>query len=292
MIAYIIAVPLQPDDAEGGDLTQGRVDGLLALAPTGFRVTVLSTTGSTNADLVRQYLTGQATEGAVVAAAEQTTGRGRLDRSWASPSTGSLSFSVLLQPPMERAGFVSPLTAVAVAKAVKQLCGLDVTLKWPNDVMVGTRPPRAPSTGQRAGTDEGKIAGILVEGVRAAVVVGCGINVAIPADELPVPTATSIQLQGCAVDRSELLVACLREIAAGYDRWREAGYSAEASGLLAAYRASCGTIGRDVRVSLPDGTDLVGVATGIDDLGRLLVSVGGQERALTAGDVVHLRPAV
>lgn len=277
-----MAVPSLRDEAEAADLTQDRVDALLAeqhgAQPLPFAVTVLASTGSTNADLVRRFVTQDAPEGTVVAAAEQTRGRGRLDRSWASPLSGSLSFSLLLTPPMPRAGFVSPLTAIGVARAVKALAGLDVSLKWPNDVMLGTDHTH------------GKLAGILAEGVVGGVVVGCGINVTIPADELPVPTATSIHLHGPVVDRSELLVACLREIGAGYGRWRDAGYSAAASGLLTAYRAACGTIGRQVRVSLPDGTDLVGLATGIDDLGRLVVRAGGEEHVLNAGDVVHLRP--
>lgn len=269
-----------PDDA--ADLTQERVAALLAAAPrvgeVAFDVTVLASTGSTNADVLARFARGEAGEGTVVAAAEQVQGRGRLDRTWESPRTGSLSFSVLLRPPMERAGFVSPLTAVAVARAVKQASGLTVSLKWPNDVLV--------SADQR----EGKIAGILAEGVPGAVVVGCGINVAIPAEQLPVPTATSLQLHGAALDRAGLLVACLVEIGAGYTRWRDAGFSADASGLLAAYRGACGTIGRRVRVMLPGGTDLFGLATGIDDLGRLLLRTDDGETALAAGDVVHLRP--
>ncbi len=256
------------------DLTQSLVDELLAASSLPWRdVTVLASTGSTNADLGERLAAGTAGEGSVVAAGEQTSGRGRQGRDWQSPPGTSLSLSVALQPPVERSGFVPTLVALGVLRAIRGLCDVDVTLKWPNDVMIG----------------DGKVAGILAEGTAGGVVVGCGINVSVPQDDLPVPTATSLALHGADVDRARLLVTVLEQIHAANELWRESAYSAEGSGLLAGYSAVCGTIGAQVEVALPDGTVLTGRAEDVDDEGRLVVLTDSGRRTLTAGDVLHVR---
>lgn len=258
------------------DLNQRLVDEILAVSSLPWRdVTVVASTGSTNADLMARVAAGEAAEGAVLAAGEQVAGRGRLGRDWASPAGTTLSFSVVLAPPVERSGFVPALVAVAVARAIRGLSDIDVTLKWPNDVM-GSR---------------GKIAGILAEGSRGHVVVGCGINVSVAEADLPVPTASSLALEGTVIDRARLLVTALEQIHAANDMWREAAYSATGSGLLDVYRDMCATIGARVEVTLPDGTVVGGTARAIDDDGRLELVEDEGTRTLTAGDVVHLRPS-
>jgi BirA family biotin operon repressor/biotin-[acetyl-CoA-carboxylase] ligase len=146
-----------------------------------------------------------------------------------------------------------------------------------------------------------KCAGILAEAVPGggpeqppAVVLGIGLNVTLRADELPEhPTglpATSLQLAGAALtDRDPLLRALLRAVASWYDRWRVAGGDADASGLREAYLAVCATVGREVRVLLPAGSDVTGTATGVDADGQLVVATPAGERRLAAGDVAHLR---
>src|SRR5579875_1879015 len=131
-------------------------------------VDVVALTGSTNADLLAAAAAG-APEGRVLAAEEQTAGRGRLGRSWASVPGGSLTFSVLLRPAEVAGsgrGWLPLLTGGAVATAVRAVAGVEGTLKWPNDVLVG----------------DGKLAGILAEQTpdASAVVVGIGLNVATP----------------------------------------------------------------------------------------------------------------
>jgi BirA family biotin operon repressor/biotin-[acetyl-CoA-carboxylase] ligase len=182
-------------------------------------------------------------------------------------------------------GWLPLLAGVALVESVLHLAQLDAALKWPNDLIV----------------NGAKCAGILAEGVPAAdsvgapaVVVGIGLNVTLRADELPVnPTglpATSLQLAGAvATDREPLLRSLLRGIAAWYDRWRQAGGDAEACGLREAYLHTCVTIGRDVRVLLPGGDEMTGVATTVDLDGRLIVRTDVGDQVVAAGDVLHLR---
>ncbi|WP_345673790.1 biotin--[acetyl-CoA-carboxylase] ligase [Yinghuangia aomiensis] len=239
-------------------------------------VVVLPETGSSNADVAAR--SGEA-EGLVVVAESQTAGRGRLDRTWTAPPRSGLFLSMLLKPvdvPVQRWGWLPLLTGVAAARAMSRAGGIDVRLKWPNDLLVGER----------------KLAGILAERAGEGVVVGIGLNVTLAEDELPVPTATSLALAGSiTTDRDPLLRALLREFEDWYVRWREAGGDARASGLLAAYTDTCATIGRRVRVQLPAGRTLVGTATGIDDDGRLVVAGPDGPEPVGAGDVVHVRPA-
>jgi BirA family biotin operon repressor/biotin-[acetyl-CoA-carboxylase] ligase len=116
--------------------------------------------------------------------------------------------------------------------------------------------------------------------------VGIGINVTTTRDELPVATATSLVLEGAAsVDRTRLLGDLLARFTHRYDGW----VAAAGDGLRSSYSSACSTLGRRVRVALPAGQTLDGVAVGVDDDGRLVVDDGHRRRALGAGDVLHVR---
>jgi BirA family biotin operon repressor/biotin-[acetyl-CoA-carboxylase] ligase len=231
-----------------------------ALEPDGFRVEVLPSTASTNAVVADRAREGEA-HGLVVVAEEQTEGRGRLDRTWVSPPQAGLTFSVLLRPSLEpdQRGWVPLWGGLAVAQALRTVAEVDAVLKWPNDVLIAGR----------------KVAGLLAEAVDDGVVLGIGLNVTTRRDELPHDEATSLLLEGAALtDRETLLKAILRALA----------------GVLGdrdttSYLALCTTLGREVRVDLPGGTSLEGVAEAVDEQGRLVVD--GTPYA--AGDVVHLR---
>lgn len=153
-------------------------------------------------------------------------------------------------------------------------------LKWPNDVLVGER----------------KLAGILAEQSPdgSAVVIGTGLNVAAAPGELPVSATglvpTSLRAEGAMASREDLLLGVLTELEHWYAAFR-ADPDPERSGLLDAYRALSGTLGRTVRVQLPAGGAVTGVARDIDDEGRLLVAEGSGDSvtAVSAGDVVHVR---
>ncbi|MBJ7359463.1 biotin--[acetyl-CoA-carboxylase] ligase [Nocardioides sp.] len=243
------------------------------------QVEVVAEAGSTNA-LVAERAQAGGPEGLVVLAEHQTAGRGRLDRSWEAPARSGLTFSVLLRPTVPAASWPwLPLLTGHAVRAALRAAGFDATVKWPNDVLLGER----------------KVAGILVERVETpsgpAAVVGIGLNVGMTADELPVPEATSLAVEGEAPDRTELLGLLLDTLWDSYVAWQEGG-EAGAARLATAYAESCGTVGRDVSVALPSGETLTGRAVEIDPSGRLVVSTGSGERtAVGAGDVVHVRDA-
>ena len=240
-------------------------------------VRVLAEVASTNTLLAELARQGEAA-GLVIVAEAQSSGRGRLDRTWVSPARAGLTFSMLLRPdavPMARWGWLPLLTGVALAEAVGRIADVDAWVKWPNDLLLGA--------GRR------KAAGVLAEVAGDAVVVGVGLNVTTRAAELPHAQATSLAIAGAAeTDRAPLLRAVLRETGRLYDEWVEVGGDPD-RGLLAAYRRVCDTLGRPVRVSLPDGTALEGEARDVDGEGRLVVAAAAGDVVVGAGDVVHVR---
>lgn len=220
-----------------------------------------------------------APEGLVVVADHQSAGRGRLDRTWETPAGTAVTFSLLLRPTVPAASWpwLPLLVGHNVAKALTTL-RYDAQVKWPNDVLL---------EGDR------KVAGILVERVETptgpAAVVGVGINVSMSAEELPVPTATSLAIASPgAPDRIQVLVEVLAAIREAYDVWQAGGEQATTR-LATSYRSHCATLGRDVQVSLPGGGELAGRATDIDEHGRLVVQTAGGTESVGAGDVVHVR---
>ena len=236
---------------------------------------VLDSVESTNAELAASARSG-AESGAVLVAESQTAGRGRLDRMWAAPARAGLTFSVLLRPGAVGVGswgWFPLLAGVAVAGALGPLAELDVRLKWPNDVLVGDR----------------KLAGVLAERVEDALVLGVGINVSMRVDELPVPTATSLHIEGSAVvDRMPVLLAVLRSMGRLYGEFAAASGDADASGLRSSYRGLCSTLGRSVRAELPGAHVVTGTAVDVDESGRLVLDTPGGTEPIGAGDVIHL----
>lgn len=235
---------------------------------------------STNAQLVARAAgpAGALPHLTVLLTRDQTGGRGRLDRSWVAGPGRALAVSVLVRvddvAPAAR-GWIPLVAGAAMTRAVAaQLPQQTVRMKWPNDVLVDGR----------------KICGILAEvvpGDPGAVVIGSGVNTTMPADELPVPTATSFAVLGAVADEDALLSDYVRELdRALRDLAADGGAPAE---LRTAVETVCATIGLDVRVSLPDGSAVVGRAVRLDEDGRLVVASDSGERSLSAGDVKHVR---
>lgn len=206
----------------------------------------------------------------------QTAGRGRLDRVWTAPDGAALAISVVVRVSVVPAlrGWIPLIAGIAMADAVAaQLPARAVGVKWPNDVLV----------------DERKICGILAEATSDAIIVGAGVNTAMTAEQLPVPTATSFAVEGAAADEDRLLADYLRGFDAHLAALAEAD-DAVSSGLHAAATERITTLGRTVRVSLPGERTLDGIARELDDEGRLVVRHGGVDHPISAGDVVHVRP--
>ena len=154
-------------------------------------------------------LAPEAPEGTVVVAGEQTEGRGRLGRRWLAPAETSLLCSVQLLPRVDpqRLPELTGVAALAAAEAIEVLTGLPPEIKEPNDLLVGGR----------------KVAGVLAEAREERVILGIGINVNIPAGELPTGVATSLLLEtGREVDRADLLVELLDRLEQRYDAWLSA----------------------------------------------------------------------
>lgn len=213
-----------------------------------------------------------APDGLVVVADHQTAGRGRRGRSWLAPPGSSLLVSVLLRPREPPVGGPQELTTVAcslaASDAVDSVAGFRPTLRWPNDLYARGR----------------KLGGVLAEVVDGgAVVLGLGVNLRWPAG-VPEPLAGSAvaaeEVAGRAVDRDELLAAYLDRVERRLEEDRDR--------TLADYRYRCETLGREVRVTLPAGRELVGLARDVDDSGRLVLDSGGAATALSVGDVEHV----
>ena len=164
------------------------------------------------------------------------------------------------------------LAGLAVHRAVEEVAGVVTALKWPNDVLVPT-------------DDDRKLGGLLCEWTDEGVVVGLGLNVDTARGDLPLDTATSLRAAGAPdVDRASLLTAYLVHLARLL-----ADDTGPGGAVQTAYVAACATVGREVEVHEPGGTVRHGVATGIDDAGRLTVRSDRGAYAVSAGDVVHVR---
>ncbi len=274
------------------DVTENNLDVLVLreqlVAPNGpyAALDVVARTGSTNADLLTAAAEGAA-DRTVLVAGEQTAGRGRRDRTWASPPESGVYLSVLVRPsavPPARLGTLNLVAGLALMHVARETAGVDATLTWPNDLLVGA--------------ERAKAAGVLSEAVRddagPGAVVGVGLNVtAAPEAAEPGPGGLapgSLADAGAKVtDRTELTASFLRAFQEMEAVWRMNEGDLERSGVLTGYRDACGTIGQRVRAELPDGV-LTGVAVDVDTDGRLLLKLDdGTPKAISAGDIVHLR---
>jgi BirA family biotin operon repressor/biotin-[acetyl-CoA-carboxylase] ligase len=241
----------------------------------------VATSPSTNTELVALARQADLPSFTTMVTDDQTAGKGRLDRVWVAPAGSALAISVLVIPrtvdaalPLDRYGWLPIAAGVAMTETIAEMLpAASVGFKWPNDVLVGGR----------------KVCGVLAELLpdRAAVVIGAGVNLAMTAEQLPVPTATSIAVEGGASDPDTVLAGYLDRLQRLIIGYLADGGDAEASGLATRARELCVTLGRSVRVDLPGGRVLEGTATALDGDGRLIVD--GQ--AIAAGDVTHARIA-
>jgi BirA family biotin operon repressor/biotin-[acetyl-CoA-carboxylase] ligase len=224
--------------------------------------------------------------GTVVAADSQTAGRGRLSRTWFSPSGANLYCSVILRtarPPERLTEWLSwlPLVAaLAAAEAIEQISPIHVSVKWPNDLLISER----------------KVGGILCEsgtGMRSGPfqIIGIGINVNGDQNDWPTDlrdSATSIwQERKIVIDRNRLLAQLLLELEQCLDELAIHGMNR----LASAYHQRCSTIGQTVRATLGNGDVVVGLAEEIGQDGSLRVRPQTTQSGSGSPEVIHLRVA-
>ncbi len=248
----------------------------------GREMVFLASTDSTNlraAELAEQG----AAEGTVVIAEEQTRGKGRLGRNWASPAGVNLYLSVLLRPPILPwdAPQLTFLSAVAVARAIAEEPGMQPEVKWPNDVLLGGR----------------KVAGLLnemraeTEGIHH-VILGIGVNLNMTAEQFPAELrypATSLRLEsGHPIARRDFARRLLQHLDLLYSEYLTTGFEP----LRRAWEGFFRLVGREVEVDCQQRV-VRGRVTGIDDDGALLLDCGaGQVERILAGDVRPVATAV
>ena len=222
--------------------------------------------GSTN-DVAGAMADRGAPEGLIVLADRQTAGRGRLGRTWASPSGAGIYVSMVLRPSATVATLMTIAAGVAVAEGIASATGLSPHVKWPNDIHVGGR----------------KLAGILAEGAVGHVVLGIGINVQSAAYPAEIASrATSIEAElSRPVDRGLVLAECLAAMAS---RYREL-QNGRGRQVVEAWRGrAAAMLGRRVEWEAA-GKQQVGLAENIDDDGALIVKVGTATQKIRSGEV-------
>ena len=240
-----------------------------AIVAGGWRVRWCASTGSTNDDLWAAARAG-APDRLVLVADHQTAGKGRLDRRWEAPVGANLLVSLLFRDVPAVPHALTHAVALAAARASERVAGVVPDLKWPNDLLVGRQ----------------KLAGILstagpMEGSPprpSFVVVGLGLNVGWAPEG-----ATSLAALSTATATRDLVLAALLEAL-------DEVLSLPADERHAEYRRQLATIGREVRVELPDDRFVEGRALDVEVDGRLVVlDACGVSHRLDVGDVVHLR---
>jgi BirA family transcriptional regulator, biotin operon repressor / biotin---[acetyl-CoA-carboxylase] ligase len=263
------------------DLNEAAIRAALTTAWLGRNYHYVENISSTN-DRLKEWAAGDRAlpEGTVLLAGFQSLGRGRMARRWEAPPETSLLFSVLLRPgwPAEQGNRLTMLAGVAVAEAVESVTGLTVRLKWPNDIMV-EHNGRWRKTGGLLND-----AALDTDGTLASAVLGIGLNVNIPAADLPAAStpATSLLIaRGQPVARLPLLIACLERLEHHYDSARRgrSPWSVWNERLI--------TLGQAVTVtSAGTGESLIGLAEATDEVGRLIVrDQFGRRHVIAAGDV-------
>jgi BirA family transcriptional regulator, biotin operon repressor / biotin---[acetyl-CoA-carboxylase] ligase len=235
----------------------------------GFRHLHLDIVASTNVEALAR---GQ-DDRLWITAREQSAGRGRRGRAWASPA-GNLYASLVLVDPAEprRAADLCFVAALALSDAVVAAApraAASMALKWPNDVLV----------------NGAKLAGILVEGAHAgerfSAVIGCGVNIVSHPGGTPYP-ATHLSATDTTVNVEIFFAALSDSFAKRLELWQRGAGFAE---IRKAWLARAAGIGRRIVVRLPSG-DVDGTFESLDSEGALiLIEDGGQRRAVSAGEI-------
>lgn len=226
----------------------------------------LESIDSTNLELAR-LLGGEAKPDLfALVAAQQTSGRGRLERTWVSEPETSISLSMLLRPTQNiEQGLIPLFVGSCVASALEVITGAQAKVKWPNDVLIAGK----------------KVCGVLSELTDFGVIAGVGINVERQAGA---PETACAVADFTKATFDEVLAEVLAQLRQGWISWLGQGNHF----ALDKIRSSSLTIGLDVRAILPGGEEITGTALGIEPDGRLRIQ-GNDLHLVSAADVWHLR---
>lgn len=253
-------------------LTKESLSAGLTTSMFGRKLFVFETIDSTNA-CAKTLAEAGMTEGAVVLAEFQSSGRGRQDRTWESLPGANLLFSIILRPniPGEQIRLLPFFAAVALAQAIEQACGIRVECKWPNDLLVNNK----------------KCCGILLENSFAEnglsfAVLGVGINVNQPefSGTLQQRATSLFREIGRPVDRIALFQHAMRSVESWYERTTEQRFDL----ILAEWNARCSMFGKSVDVQ-DASTTVRGTAVGLHADGGLIVQTETERKIFYAGDV-------
>jgi BirA family biotin operon repressor/biotin-[acetyl-CoA-carboxylase] ligase len=237
------------------------------------------TIGSTNDEAMAWAGRGNAADGCLVIADQQTQGRGRFQRRWVTRPGAALAFSIILHPTEEEMahfGFFSPLGALAICQALEDQFHLTPQIKWPNDVLLQGR----------------KAAGILVEAAwigqqLQGVIIGIGLNIrpdaVPPANELLYPATSVENSTQQPIDREQVLAAILQ----GLFFWRK---QLTRPAFKQAWEQRLAFKGQMVQIEAAGDQPIHGKVTGLDISGNLLLEQASGEIIPVAVGDVHLRP--
>ncbi len=262
------------------DLSPSWIEHQLEGCPLGHPILFFESVESTQ-EIAKEAARQGASGGLVVIAEEQRTGRGRMGRSWLSPTGGNIYASVLLRPriPPMKIQLVNLAAGLAVQMTLERMFRVRCSLKWPNDLLWKGK----------------KLCGILSETASETdrvhyAITGIGLNVNMDESDLlsaGIDNPSSIKiLRGTESDRGEILAEVLRVFSEQLRLLEEGPKGVQQ--LVTLYRNRCSTIGKEVRVLTDAGTDY-GIAENVTLDGALEVNVRGSLRVYTAADVLHVR---
>lgn len=241
-------------------------------------IIALESVDSTNSELVRMCADGPVAPWTVVVAGEQTSGRGRLGRMWQSDPGAGMWASVAVDLNGCLNSQWLPLVAgLSLCTVVSEFTGVEVGVKWPNDVMLGDR----------------KLAGILTEALPGTdkYVVGMGLNF----DSDVYPGAVGVRELMPAtfvINRDQILLKVIHSLRDLITVWRDSSWDTEE--IRHQYERACVSIGADLVITEPStgesgSSTWSGYGHGVDPAGHLVVKQheSGFERTVVAADVVH-----
>ena len=229
---------------------------------------------STNAHVKELALKG-APEGTLVLAEEQTGGRGRMDRKWLSAGQENILFTILLRPPLDADGIflLTMILALSTIDAIKETTGLDVLIKWPNDLYINNK----------------KTGGILTEfslkhRIAEYVILGLGLNANwMPgeSDGILYPATSILAESGIRISRNELLIDILKR----FEMYYKKALSGKTDELHSRWNRLSLVIGKNVEIIYQDER-ITGMVIDIERNGTLILKdkMGGEMRILS-GDV-------